>query len=337
MNDPDAVFSENQSNRISELNGKIEQLNEYLENFDSEEDKYKQFENAIIAMENEQVAIEAQAVISSWPDDEKHSAGIVVSLCPSGVVVQRGIRLINTKADTSMENSSENSGHNFNADSEESEEPKSYSAALVASLTSERTIAVQAELSKQPKVAMALLGYTLAYSLFALGQSDSPMGVRLERNYKLKDFAPTIEGSAAELELLNMKEEWLSKLPDGWKNDSMCLLSWELDEIINLISYCVSVTIDGVKNPQFSKAKSLVEVEAAMGFNILNYWKPTKENLYKRISKEQLACALTEAGMEDKVSNIKPMKKSDAAEYVANEMAESDWLPEQMKTTTKFK
>lgn len=321
--------------REEELDEKISMLEMYRTDIDDEQsDTYIQFDNAIDAMYEELELIKEQMIINQWTDEIKKSAGVVVWLSRQGAVIQRGIienKTTESDATAEIDIDSDETHEDSNASHVRSVKDKGYSAALVASLTSERTLAVQAELSKQPRVAIAYLTHTLAVRTFSSGYCNSAMEVRIDRNYKIKEFAPDADSTKAGMALLETHEKWNQKLPEGWRNDFQWLLDWEQSEIEALLAYCLSLSINGVKNPQFEQVNSLDSIESAMNFNLLDYWKPTVDNFYKRISKDHMAATLKEAGMEDKIVNIAAMKKSDAAVYVEQELTESNWLPVTMK------
>lgn len=76
-----------------------------------------------------------------------------------------------------------------------------------------------------------------------------------------------------------------------------------------------------------SQTSNLDALELAMGFDLADWWQPTAEGFFKRISKEQIAGVLTEVGKTGNASDAEKMKKGDAADFAESSMKNSRWVP----------
>lgn len=110
----------------------------------------------------------------AWSEEAKAGAGVVVSFDNGAIKVQRGI--MRTGDDVSanthtIDNHASNAAENAVA-IDNASQCTMYSAALLRSLTAERTLAVQAALAKNPDVALVFLVHTLLLQHFGNQRSD---------------------------------------------------------------------------------------------------------------------------------------------------------------------
>ncbi|WP_084886435.1 hypothetical protein [Pantoea septica] len=68
-----------------------------------------------------------------------------------------------------------------------------------------------------------------------------------------------------------------------------------------------------------------------MDFDLAEWWQPTAKGFFKRMSKDQIVGALTDAGKTGNASDAEKMKKGDAAEFAEQALKDSRWVPEWMK------
>lgn len=68
-----------------------------------------------------------------------------------------------------------------------------------------------------------------------------------------------------------------------------------------------------------------------MNFELADWWQPSAERFFKRMSKDQIVGALTEAGKTGNASDAGKMKKGDAAEFAEEALKEARWVPAWMQ------
>lgn len=268
--------------------------------------------------------INNNAEINKWSAKVRAKAGIVAYLKDGKIRFQRGL----------MKMEDVKQAEKVEREKIKQETPPSemgLSSVLVTSLSSERTLAVMAALVQNPAVALALHTHTMATKVFGTGYNTTVLDTRLEiQRSTLLSNAPTAAEGAAEHELSKLYAQWKAKLPEGWKDDFSWLLGWEAAEILALLAFCVGLALNGVQSFASKEGKvgdKLTTVENALEFDLCDWWKPTKENYFGRISKEQISDALIDAGKNAQAASVLKMKKGDAAQLAEDELASLRWLP----------
>ncbi|WP_145476030.1 ParB/RepB/Spo0J family partition protein [Yersinia similis] len=306
--EPVPVYTESEQSRLDTLTAALEET----ETHDDENDIQQQIEDA-----------ESAASIRGWTADQKAQSGVVVSFDSGDLTFQRGVILRGNIAQT------ETPQNNL---AQISPTPKGLSAALITSLSSERTLAVMAALVQNPTVTLALHTHSMALKVF-VGQYASSVlktSMDIKRNTLLSN-APASEEGEANRVLENLHNLWESRLPENWQLDFSWLLTWDQAEVIALLTYCVGQSLDAARCHAGMDGKvggELVSVENALEFNLREWWQPTKENYFGRISKEQISEVLTAIEKEAQAASVLKMKKGDAAHLAAVEIAQTRWVPE---------
>lgn len=310
MSDPTPVYTESEQSHINTLTAALEAT----ETYDDENDLQQQIED-----------VESAASIRGWTAEQKAQSGVVVSFDSGDLTFQRGVILRETAV------SSEQQQDNITPIPAPQKE-KGLSSALISSLSSERTLAVMAALVQNPAVALALHTHSMALKVFFAEYSSSVLKTRLEiKRHTLLSNAPASEEGEAHRVLENLHNQWEARLPEDWQLDFSWLLTWDQAEVIALLAYCVGQSLDAVGCHADTDGKvggNLVSVENALEFDLRDWWQPTKENFFGRISKEQMSQALTAIGKAPQAASVLKMKKGDAAHLAAVEIAQTRWVPE---------
>ncbi|HEM7189366.1 TPA: ParB/RepB/Spo0J family partition protein [Providencia rettgeri] len=268
----------------------------------------------------------------AWTADRKATKGVVVYLDRDGEpCVIRGVIDLAQQESQCSEAESETESSVSEQSTTQVETVSTYSAALCKSLSSERTLAVQAALTQHPNVALAILVHDACIQVFGSPYAKTAFNIKfsLSQDELLKN-APTAQDSEA-LQLLNTQfESWSERLPDAWQADFSWLLSWEQADLVALLAFCSAQTLSEVNHhaPHDNiLAKALRPIEQAIAFDFRQWWQPTKANFFGRISKDQISDCLAEAGASDKALEAVKMKKGDAAELAENTLKDTHWLP----------
>ncbi|AUQ43879.1 ParB/RepB/Spo0J family partition protein [Yersinia ruckeri] len=308
MSEPTPVYTESEQSHIDTLTAALEAT----ETYDDENDIQQQIEDA-----------ESAASIRGWTAEQKAQSGVVVSFDSGDLTFQRGVILRGNIAQT------ETPQNNL---AQISPTPKGLSAALITSLSSERTLAVMAALVQNPTVTLALHTHSMALKVFFGQYASSVLKTSMDiKRHTLLSNAPASEEGEANRVLENLHNLWESRLPENWQLDFLWLLTWDQSEVIALLTYCVGQSLDAARCHAGMDGKvggELVSVENALEFNLREWWQPTKENYFGRISKEQMSEALTAIEKEAQAASVLKMKKGDAAHLAAVEIAQTSWVPE---------
>ncbi|HFD2071618.1 ParB N-terminal domain-containing protein [Serratia marcescens] len=328
--EPQPEFTADEQAEIAGLKARFRELEAAFEAADADTDTHA-LNIESDAVEADIARLTAQAIVRSWSPAMRSSGGVVASLGDGKVVYQRGIVL---RASEATDKSGDDNGEG--AATTETTAPKTkekgLSAALITSLSAERTLAVMGALVENPAVALALHTHTLAVKVFGSRYAGSLLQTSLTlKRAELLSKAPTAEGSRADRQLGELHALWEAKLPPEWNTDFTWLLTWEKAEVVALLTYCVGLSLDAVQLWPAKDGKvgdALTPLEHALDFTLRDWWQPTKANYFGRISKELMSDALLDAGKVAQAASVLKMKKGDAAQLAEDELTASGWVPE---------
>ncbi|CAK6500805.1 MULTISPECIES: ParB/RepB/Spo0J family partition protein [Serratia] len=328
--EPQPEFTADEQAEIARLKARLADLEAAFEAADADTDTHA-LNVESDAVEADIARLTAQAIVRSWPQAMRSSGGVVASLRDGKVVYQRGIVLRASEAtDKSGDDNGEGTATSETAAPKTKE--KGLSAALITSLSAERTLAVMGALVENPAVALALHTHTLAVKVFGSRYAGSLLQTSLTpKRAELLTKAPTAEGSRADRQLGELHAQWEAKLPPEWNTDFTWLLTWEQAEVVALLTYCVGLSLDAVQLWPAKDGKvgdALTPLEHALDFTLRDWWQPTKANYFGRISKELMSDALLDAGKVAQAASVLKMKKGDAAQLAEDELTASGWVPE---------
>ncbi|MBH3293313.1 ParB/RepB/Spo0J family partition protein [Serratia marcescens] len=268
--------------------------------------------------------INAAAELNQWPPEVRAKAGIIAYLKDGQIQIQRGLMKVEDIKQQEKANREE-----IKKNTPPSE--KGLSQVLVASLSAERTLAVSAALAQNTNVAIALHTFTLARRVFDKGYFYVlHTSVESMRSGCLSQSEEAGSASGIANQKLNeMHESWLNQFPENWSDSFEWLLAWPQGDVLGLLAYCISHGLDG--RDSYLKDKrvgtKLDSVEKALDFQIGEWWKPTSDNYFSRIGKDQIVDALNSAGESGKAKDAEGMKRKEAAEFAAAVLSETGWLP----------
>lgn len=333
LNLPHNELTPEESARFDVLDRQLEVLSEQDDSDDADHDA---LELAAEACQAEMSAIEKAAENRAWTDDVRANGGVVVSLNGKNVYVRRGVMLRNDIPEVEKKAGVNNTLTSIRTEggSEESEQPKPLSAVLAKSLSSERTLAVQAALAEQPQMALIIFVHDCLKSTFNhRSYALSTLKVTLHAKTGLMlDNAPTSADGLAMQHLTAMHDAWQKMLPEDWHKSWDWLLTWDTQQLIAIMGYCLAKTLDGASERLSDKGgkagKDLEPVEALLNFTLRDWWQPTKANFFGRISKELISDSLSQAGLGGASRDVLKMKKGDAAERAEEEVSQTHWVPD---------
>ncbi|ORM90172.1 ParB/RepB/Spo0J family partition protein [Pantoea cypripedii] len=284
----------------------------------------------------EMAAMEDAAERRAWTEEQKAVAGVIVSLEGGNIQVVRGIarraEMMVEEDDTAPETAG---GVQEGKDSAETKTGiDALPASFVLAMSGERTLAVQAALSDQPQVALALLTWTLCRNCFTPRYGVNPLDVCLTPSqHRLVSSALSGKSGRGFLHLEQQREAWHAQLPEAWNTSFNWLLAWPQERVIALLGFCVSQGINGIQERQSGRTGSspLEGLETVMGFDLREWWQPTATGFFCKLNKRQISDALSEAGLSDAARDVLAMKRRDAAERAGAEMSTNRWVPSWMK------
>ncbi|EAY7706719.1 ParB/RepB/Spo0J family partition protein, partial [Salmonella enterica] len=199
QDEPDAVYTEQEQQRMDELQ------DQYDENQTASDETD--------ALESEMEAIDCAAQLRAWTPEMRAQSGVVVSWRQGDVYVQRGV-ILREQSET------EDEPAQVKTYERQPEPVDEISVPLLTRMCAERTLAVQAALMQQPEKSVALLAWTLCLNVFGSGAYNRPALISLDcKHYSLTNTAPSGKEGMAFLTLMQEGQRLEKLLPEGWKQD----------------------------------------------------------------------------------------------------------------------
>lgn len=211
----------------------------------------------------------------------------------------------------------------------------SLSAALVQELTAQKTAAIRAELAHNPDVALAAVVHAMLAGLF------HPYGSTDETCLEVKVTSEKLETSIKNpatckgiVTLDDLRENYGHTIP----GNPYDLWEWCLEQptatLLDLLAYAVAKSVNALQLPHYERRKQRAHADRlaqALKIDMTQWFEPTAENYFGRVSKTGIEQALTEAKGADFAAGVSGMKKADAAAYAERQIAGTEWLPALLK------
>lgn len=129
---------------------------------------------------------------------------------------------------------------------------------------------------------------------------------------------------------------WGDHLP----GDPTDLFRWCLDQsqdvLLDLLAFLAALSIDAVQvkgdSPGSSRLTHADALAQALNLDMRQWWTPTAEGFYRRLSRTQLTQAVQEAGVLAECGNLAAMKKDEAARRTAKALAPTGWMPQPLRS-----
>lgn len=312
LDEPEAQFTDEEQAVYDELEIELEAAT----TFDDENEIQQKIED-----------MEAAAIARLMTPEYLAERGVFVSFVDGDFNIQRGVKKVAEKEGDEPEPKTKGSVTTLDAKSDVAE---GISLPLLTSMSSERTLAVQAALMQQTQRSVAILAWTLCQSVFGGTSYSNPVQIRLTCSHSsLTSHAPSRKEGAAYLALMKEETRLNALLPVGWKKDFTTFFSLADDVVYALLGYCTAVSIDGVQTRECGRTSvsKLNALEGALEFHLRDWWQPPEIGYFGQISKPMIVAALKDAGLTGAASDAEKMKKRDAAELAAEKVAETRWVP----------
>lgn len=317
--------TEAEAKQVAKLQKKLQQLRTKLDDTDdieAEDELREQLDPLEIELED------LQASFCAYAKKYLDVAGAVVTLDNQGkVIVQRGlVRDEDTKRLRALEKPKKGG----KAAAEEPAKP-SMSEVLTRRLSAHRTLALQAELARQPSVALVAVVHTLAMKV--LGDCyhvDSAVKIGCTVQTTLDRWAPETVTSPAAAALADARQAWIDRLPkdeggdlDGDKLFG-ALRALAQDELLSLLAVCAACCVDAVT--QRESDSTAHPLALALDLDMAQWWTATADGYFNHVSKARTIEAVGGfAG--DQVQALGGMKKAELAGAAERLAAGTRWLP----------
>ncbi|WP_373987787.1 ParB/RepB/Spo0J family partition protein [Duganella sp. BuS-21] len=199
-----------------------------------------------------------------------------------------------------------------------------HSERLTELLSAQRTLALRAELVRQPEVALRVLAHHLIRSVFYADADGSAVQIalRLPQLPGDAEHGPAWEAWEAQRGAL------VGLLPAH--GDSVGLMEWLTRQprsiLDDCIAFCTACAVNGVQ--QREQPRPAVETLArTVRLDMHRWWKPTAQDYFAHVRKEQMLAVVAQAVSPAKAVPLEKLRKDAAAEAAALAVADSGWLP----------
>jgi ParB family transcriptional regulator, chromosome partitioning protein len=194
-------------------------------------------------------------------------------------------------------------------------------ASLVETLTTHRSAAISASLCANPAVALA----TVVYAMFA---SDSVLKIRRD----VTDY-DRVSGSKvlATMEASSLK--WLKMLPNEDALFAWCLKQKQ-ERLLELLALGAAQSVNAIQSKgeqtDRDRLRHADELAEALDLDMVNWFTPTAENYFGRVTKAQIVSDLVEIG-KGGLSDPAKASKRQAAELAESKAEDAGWLPKPLR------
>lgn len=208
------------------------------------------------------------------------------------------------------------------------------SFSLVEDLSARKTAALRVALANNSDVALVTVIHAMLLRVgYSYSREQSAVQVSVTPEY-LKgsisdhdDYAPVVEFASM---WENLGHSILGNPTDLWD----WLIDKSTDELLTLLAAAAAKGVNVVEK-KFSDRGQAFEhgkvLGRALSLDMADWFTPTAENYFKRISKDQIALAIKEAIGDEEATKAAKMKKGEAAAYAETLFKDRRWLPPQLR------
>jgi ParB family chromosome partitioning protein len=333
-------YTEDEQRELDALNAQRDGLAAQFDALEEgDEDAYEEAERLEAALDAANAAIGNFAKRAEmWDVQQIAEAGAFVMVGPNGeLMVERGLVRPESKA-TLDEQGAIVSGLADAIDTSIStgkaapKERPIHSATLCQRLTAHRTAAVQAELTKRPSVALAVLLHRLVPIAFPkrYGQGVDATSIQLNGTCtqdKLMSVADDLPTSVAWAVIDTQRQQWAATLPSRRAD----LLPWLIEQdpgttLLDLLAFCTASLVDGISGTE--KPHAINAISSVLELDMTRYWTPTRASYFDHVSKARIIEVVSNAVSPKVAADLQKMKKGDAAAAAELRLAQVKWLPE---------
>ena len=234
------------------------------------------------------------------------------------------------------ETADDDEGMDEDEEADDADAGKPISDSLIRDLTAHRTLGLRLALGEQPDMAMVALTHALVLDLFYHGFGKSCLEISA-KSEALGGHADGIADTGAGEALAARHDRWGEQLPAETADLWPFLTGLDADSRTALLAHCVSLTVNAVKVPWERSTTRIVAADGlaqAVNLDMTAHWSATKDSYFGRVTKAQIAQAVSEAVSPEAAERIAPFKKDAMADEAERLVAGIGWLPAVLRTAT---
>ncbi|QYY33671.1 ParB N-terminal domain-containing protein (plasmid) [Cupriavidus pinatubonensis] len=199
---------------------------------------------------------------------------------------------------------------------------------LVRKLSAHRTMAIQASLADQHRLALDTLCYSLASTVLYSGGYHGDRGIRINANsqtFSLRQHADDIEQSKAWGQMAERRAKLLEKLPENPAELFAWLQEQSLETVLDILAFCTASCVDGVQHNEGSRP--LAELEEAAGLDMSDWWEASAGSYFKHVRKETAIAVVKQVDPAQDGEKLAKLKKGELDKHAEVVLSGTRWLP----------
>ncbi|WP_051749136.1 ParB/RepB/Spo0J family partition protein [Nevskia soli] len=288
---------------------------------------------AVLEEEWERLDAEREALAQArvvYPVKAKAHAGVVVSVDNEGkAVVHRGLV---READAKQLRAEASEGGKAKEGEQKKADGKpegSLSASLTRQLSAHRTAALQAELAKQPSVALVAVIHRLALqALYGDGHYGNVVRITCAPPERLERYAQDLPQSTAVTALNEAKQAWRDTLPAEPERLFAALREMPQEDLLALLAVCTACCVEAVTDDAADDRAG--PLAAALDLDMARWWTPTAAGYFAHVPKVKIIEAV-KCFSPDDAHQLDVMKKNELAATAERLSAGKNWLPDMLR------
>ncbi|MDB5971119.1 MAG: chromosome partitioning protein ParB [Hydrocarboniphaga sp.] len=321
-----------EAKRIAKLEARQQAIEDKLEGGDAAE--IAEGKAQTLCDESDKLDAELEAIEQSlmvFSPDVLSVAGAVVTVDHAGeIAVHRGLL---READTeALRQVQEQGRHTDGAvvPKTQTMADRTVSAKLARQLSAHRTAALQAELARQPGVALVAVVHRLVlHTFYDDRHTDTALQVSCTPQDALDRCAPDLPESRAVTALADARQVWMDELPVKTEGLFAALQALSQDDLLSLLAVCVAGCIDAV-SPHETDGKAN-ELASALGLDMAKWWTATAAGYFAQVSKARVLEAV-QCIAPDQVRALGLSKKPELVAAAERLAAGTGWLPAMLRS-----
>ncbi|KFC70271.1 putative DNA-binding protein [Devosia sp. LC5] len=208
------------------------------------------------------------------------------------------------------------------------------SFSLVEDLSARKTAALRVALADNPDIALVTVIHAMLLRVgYSYAREQSAVQVSVTPEY-LKGAISDYDDYAPVVEFASMWENLGHSIPGNPTDLWDWLIDKSTDELLILLAAAAAKGVNVVEK-KFSDRGQAFEhgkvLSRALSLDMADWFTPTAENYFKRISKDQIVVAIKEAIGDEEAAKAAKMKKGEAAAYAETLFKDRRWLPPQLR------
>jgi ParB family chromosome partitioning protein len=135
--------------------------------------------------------------------------------------------------------------------------------------------------------------------------------------------------------LASEHDRWGEKLPEDADLFWNWCLEQDREDLLDLLAVSVAHSVNAVRHKgeiANSRLQHADQLATALNLDMTNWYAPTAENLFSRISKTMTLDAIAEARQQPNAMAWTKLKKPELASLAERHIAGTGWLPEPLRT-----